>query len=115
MVEFEARGEDWGKTYIENLIIKIDDVETHIRIELQTQSKPVDSADEIIVNLKKYLDFNNLKYVDNTSKGGALWLLGGSELSSYIAEMQNFGIKFTYSRHGGRASGNRPAWFYQKK
>jgi Leucine-rich repeat (LRR) protein len=38
-VEIEVTGEDWGKNYTDNIVIKLDDVETHIRVELQTIPK----------------------------------------------------------------------------
>ena len=39
LVEIEAKGNEWGKTYIGNIIVKIDDVETNIRVELTTSPK----------------------------------------------------------------------------
>ena len=38
-IEIEAQGFEWGKTYVDNIIIKIDDVETHVRVELNTRPK----------------------------------------------------------------------------
>jgi hypothetical protein len=37
IVEIEVKGEGWGKSYVDNIIIKLDDVETHVRVELKTK------------------------------------------------------------------------------
>lgn len=39
-VQIEVIGEEWGKTYVDNIIVKLDDVESHVRIELQTLPEP---------------------------------------------------------------------------
>lgn len=46
-VEIEVNGDEWGKTYVDNIIIKFDDVETHVRVELHTRSKnePTDTQE----------------------------------------------------------------------
>jgi DnaJ domain/Bacterial Ig-like domain (group 2) len=38
-VEIEVKGDDWGKSYVDNIIIKLDDIETHVRVELTTRPK----------------------------------------------------------------------------
>lgn len=40
-VEIEVEGEDWGKSYLEYIRVKLDEEETQVRIELQTKPKPV--------------------------------------------------------------------------
>ncbi|MCL0094322.1 J domain-containing protein [Dehalococcoidales bacterium] len=40
-VEIEAEGEDWGKSYIEYIKVKLDEEETQVRLELQTKPEPV--------------------------------------------------------------------------
>jgi len=39
LVEIEVKVGDWGKTYVDNIIVRLDDIETHIRVELQTRPK----------------------------------------------------------------------------
>ena len=39
-VVIEAEGDDWGKSYTENIRVKLDEEETQVRIELQTRSEP---------------------------------------------------------------------------
>ncbi len=40
-------------------------------------------------------------------------MLGGKELSFYMAKLKEKGIKFTFSEKGGRVSGHKPSWFYK--
>jgi len=49
------------------------------------------------------------------SKGGALWLIGGRELTHVIVELRKEGVSFTYTEKGGTVSGHRPAWYTQTK
>ena len=39
-VEIEVQGGDWGKRYIENLIVSLDQIETHMRVEVQMAQRP---------------------------------------------------------------------------
>lgn len=43
VIKLELVGRDWGQSYIENIIVKLDNEETHIRIELHTK---LDSQDK---------------------------------------------------------------------
>ena len=49
--------------------------------------------------------------VDKRDKGGALWLIGGQELSPFISEFKIDHISFTYAYNGSKASNKRPAWY----
>ena len=49
VVEIKAKGDEWGKTYIENIIIKVDDIETHVRVELRTK-RLEESSQDININ-----------------------------------------------------------------
>jgi len=40
-VKIEAEGEEWGKSYIEYIKVKLDEEETQVRIELTTKPEPV--------------------------------------------------------------------------
>ncbi len=39
-IEIEAEGEDWGKSYLEYIRVKLDEEETQVRIELRTKPEP---------------------------------------------------------------------------
>ena len=68
-VEIEAQGFEWGKTYVDNIIIKLDDVETHVRVELNTRIK---------------VEQTNQNWNDETpSSGGGNQASDSSEKSKY--------------------------------
>lgn len=39
-VQLEAQGRDWGQTYRESIVVKLDEEETQVTVELQTRSFP---------------------------------------------------------------------------
>ena len=49
------------------------------------------SSEDILTFLKN----RNVHYVDKRSNGGALWIIGGHELDSLVAETKNMGIRHT--------------------
>jgi hypothetical protein len=71
--------------------------------------------EEPVFDLITYLNDNDLKFIDNRTQGGALWLIGGGELSNYIGELKIKGYPFTYTHKGGRASDYKPAWYTAAK
>jgi len=56
-------------------------------------------------------NYKDLTYIDKRSKGGALWIIGGSELQPYFDICQQNGIKFYFKPEGGHASCGKPAWW----
>ena len=50
-------------------------------------------------------------FIDKRPNGGALWALGGLELSSVMSDLAKRGLRFTFSKNGGRATKHRRAWF----
>ena len=49
------------------------------------------SSEDILTFLKN----RNVHYVDKRSNGGALWIIGGHELASLVAETKSMGIRHT--------------------
>ncbi len=41
VVELEARGEGWGESRVGNIVVKLDDVEAHVRVELTMKPEPL--------------------------------------------------------------------------
>ncbi|KAB2331299.1 AAA domain-containing protein [Bacillus mesophilum] len=62
-------------------------------------------------NLKQFLISKGLEVVDMRDKQGALWLIGGQELSSMIDDLRKDGIAFTYAYNGSKSTNRQPAWF----
>ena len=82
--------------------------------EANRPSKPELKVDTSF-NLADFLTEHRLKFEDMRSKGGALWLIGGRELTHVIVELRKKGVSFTYTEKGGTVSGHRPAWYTQTK
>ncbi|WML53328.1 AAA domain-containing protein [Neobacillus sp. PS3-12] len=61
--------------------------------------------------LEKYLIANGFEVVDKRDKGGALWLIGGEELSPIISELREYHIPFTFAYNGSKTTDKRPAWY----
>jgi hypothetical protein len=47
-IHFEAKAEDWSKKYSDSIIIRLDDEEAKVSVELDTQTKPVNDFAHII-------------------------------------------------------------------
>ena len=63
---------------------------------------------------KDVIDFlkqNNVAYIDKRSNSGALWIIGGKELSDVAKQCHKFGIRFTFKADGGRATKGKPGWW----
>lgn len=64
--------------------------------------------------LLNFLESKGLKYIDNRPSG-ALWILGGWELNEKLFPLKKHKIYFRYTKKGGKATKNRPAWFLLNK
>lgn len=53
-VEIKAEGKDWGKTYSETIIVRLDNEETLVRIVLQTRTGPAAGKDRAYVNKRTH-------------------------------------------------------------
>lgn len=73
--------------------------------------KSVIKEKEPIVDIIKVLIEKNLEIMDKRSKGGVLWVLGGSELKDLMKQISSEKSFFKFAPNGGRASKHRPAWF----
>lgn len=59
------------------------------------------------------IERHNLEYADKRDSGGALWVIGGRELSPTMLKLRDSGFPFTFKAGGGRSSDNRDAWWYK--
>ena len=72
------------------------------------------SADADISNnfdIIKHIESLGLEYEDKRNLGGALWVIGGKEITEVIMKLQDIGFNFQFKEGGGRASGYRDAWW----
>jgi very-short-patch-repair endonuclease len=74
-----------------------------------------ETFNEASFDLIDFLKRRQIKFIDNRSKGGAFWLIGGNELRPVISELKAKGISFVYLPKGGRVSWHRPAWYCTTK
>ncbi len=54
-----------------------------------------------------------LKYVDKRRIDGALWVIGGRELTNSMMTLSSAGFHFLFKEGGGRSSAYRDAWWYK--
>jgi very-short-patch-repair endonuclease len=64
-------------------------------------------------DLRAFLKDRRLKVIDKTVSGGALWVIGGSELKPTLDELKKHGARFNFKSGGGRVTHHRDAWWYQ--
>lgn len=62
-------------------------------------------------NIIDLLNKHHVRYIDKRYSGGSLWILGGHELDSLVAEARGMGFKFHYKPEGGRATKNKAGWW----
>ena len=51
------------------------------------------------------------KIVDKRANGGALWVIGGKNLSPIMKEFKDQGINFIFKAGGGKATGGKDGWW----
>jgi hypothetical protein len=75
----------------------------HLSIELKVE-KP---------DVVQLIERHNLEHVDRRDSGGALWVIGGRELSPTMLKLRDSGFLFTFKAGGGLSSDYRDAWWYK--
>jgi len=73
-------------------------------------------SDELNVekpDVVQLIERHNLEHVDKRDSGGALWVIGGRELSPTMLKLRDSGFPFTFKVGGGRSSDHRDAWWYK--
>jgi very-short-patch-repair endonuclease len=69
--------------------------------------EPAEAESQIVSFLRQV----NVPYVDKRPNGGALWMVGGSELQPLVEKFRIIGVEFTFVAGGGKATQHRNAWF----
>jgi very-short-patch-repair endonuclease len=99
---------------------KKDDVHQRETIKDNQQVKQVsDTSNEIRVNIKpqqydeliNHLNQHSLKYIDKLQSNGALWVIGGEELSKVLNEIEHKGYRFKYAANGSKTTKSKAAWY----
>lgn len=74
---------------------------------LSGKKTPQPESEDIISFLKK----KNVKFIDKRDRNGALWIIGGKELSPIVRECRKNGVFFHYKEDGGKQTDYRPGWW----
>jgi curved DNA-binding protein CbpA len=81
----------------------------------EPQEEPSGEKEETSFSLTDFLTEHNISFKDKRHHGGALWVIEGEGTRSVIKELTAKGFSFAYSTNGGRASGNKSAWYTTAK
>jgi hypothetical protein len=77
--------------------------------ELRPQVRDIVRSEDVLIEA---LELEDLDYIDNRSKGGVLWIIGGPEIASFIDGLsEKLGYRFTFKAGGGRATTGEDAWW----
>ncbi len=87
---------------------------TSIQVK-KTKETNEEMESEVQDELLAYLEKHKLEYVDHRSKGGSIWVIGDNRIEAYLKPLEDEGIRFRFKPVGGKASKNRPAWFWYDK
>ncbi|MDX8047291.1 sigma factor-like helix-turn-helix DNA-binding protein [Gracilibacillus sp. S3-1-1] len=79
--------------------------------KIEKAAKPVNQK----IALPDYLTQLGYEVIDKRSKKGAFWVIGGWELNKVLFPLKEEKIYFRFSKKGGKATKNRPAWFLLNK
>ena len=52
-----------------------------------------------------------LEVIDKRSNGGAVWVVGGTELKDTLEKFAESGVRFKFAPRGSQSTGRRPAWW----
>lgn len=52
-----------------------------------------------------------IEYIDKRAYQGALWIIGGKELDSFVSQCRKIGVRFIFKAGGGKATRNRDAFW----
>lgn len=98
---------DSGQRPVSQYVTAINDSPKKLIGVIKPESEKVIQSEDIIANIKK----DGIRFVDNRSSGGALWIIGGQELSGFVEECSAQRTYFKFKQGGGRATGGKDGWW----
>ena len=99
------------KRSIETRVTPVNDNALNRREEQRNKKQLDPQEDNTLADLLKELKEANGEIVDKRSNGGALWVIGGKELSSIMKKFKSVGIYFMFKAGGGKATGGKDGWW----
>ena len=82
----------------------------HVQMVIPGMNAHASGTDDVL----DFLDKQKILYVDNRSKNGSLWLIGGPELAGIVKQCNSLGLKFAYTANGSKATKGKPGWYSKK-
>lgn len=77
-----------------------------------SNTKPnVELADKL--DIIRLLENQKLEYVDKRNSNGALWVIGGKEITTKMMMLRSSGFSFQFKEGGGKSSDYKDAWWYK--
>lgn len=101
------------KSTCNNIIIKLD-INKNNAANINNYDNILSNVDKVDTFIKPFLNKNKIKFIDNRSKKGAFWVLGGLEINNIMKSFGQYGFTFVFRKEGGKASKNKPAWYLIK-
>ncbi|ATB39394.1 hypothetical protein CYFUS_004838 [Cystobacter fuscus] len=77
------------------------------------QAEDGGDSDSIADALVGVLSPAGLEVINKVPMGGALWVVGGMDLTPFMKEVRRHGMRAEFREAGGKATGQRPAWFIE--
>ena len=101
------------KAYARNLLSPVKPDEAvraqTVKAALNAREEPVTEAPRDLV--VEYLKKKGIPYQDQREKGGALWIIGGSELKPLVKQCEALGQHFRFQKGGTRGTKWKDAWW----
>ena len=87
--------------------------ETPVDVEkVASGTAETNTSEEVSIQaLFEQLKEMNVKVVDKSKNGGALWIVGGKNLTPIMKSFKKLGIHFSFKAGGGKATGKKDGWW----
>ena len=86
--------------------VSINSDESKVKSRNSVASIPTEASLEV-----KYLLRRDIRCVDFRRRGGALWVIGGEDITPSIKKLMTCGMVFHYKEDGSTATNHKPAWW----
>ena len=103
--EYEIKSENKNINKYNLNYIKSDNIKEQI---------DVDDIDRVDMIIKPKLNKLRIKFIDNRSKKGAFWIVGGLEIKNIIKDLSKDGFVFKFKKEGGKSTNKKPSWWLMR-
>ena len=89
------------------------DFQNALELYAQYLSRNEDKQEDETLNetLLDAIRRQEIPFVDKRAQGGALWIIGGRELSDFVKECRRRGVYFQFCPGGGKSTQGQDAWY----